>query len=255
MRRVAHAALMLGLLLMPPARAGGMARIPGGGYQPFYTLGVKRAPVRVPAFALDAYPVTNADYLGFVTAHPAWRKSQVKGLFADPQYLRAWSGDTAFAPGLAHSPVTYVSWFAAEAYCQAQGKHLPTVDQWEFAARASETQADASRNRAFTERILSWYSQPAQARLPAVGRFRNLYGVWDLHGLVWEWNRDFNAVMVTAEARQNASVDRNLFCAGGSASGTDPSDYAAYMRFAFRSSLNARYTLQNLGFRCAKEAP
>ena len=46
-------------------------------------------------------------------------------------------------------------------------------------------------------------------------------------------------------------LDRNLFCAGGSVGATDVSNYAAYMRYAFRASLKANYAVANLGFRCA----
>ena len=36
---------------------------------------------------------------------------------------------------------------------------------------------------------------------------------------------------------------------------TDFADYAAFMRYAYRSSLQARYTTGNLGFRCARDVP
>ena len=247
---------LLGLaagLAASPAAAAAMATIPGGSYKPFYSLGKNKGPVKVSAFSLDVYPVSNADFLAFVKTRPQWQKSRVKAIFADRQYLGHWSGNLNLAPALASSPVINVSWFAAQAYCKAQGKQLPTIDQWEFAARASETKTDASRDPTFSRQLLDWYGQPTPARLPPVGRKRNVYGVYDLHGLVWEWNRDFNSIMLSGESREDAGLNRNLYCAGGVAAGADPSDYASYMRFAFRSSLEARYTVQNLGFRCAKE--
>lgn len=247
-------ALLLALSQTGAAFAAPMAKIPGGRYQPFYSLGASRQPVRVKAYALDTYPVTNTDYLAFVKKAHKWRKSQVKRLFADPNYLSHWHGDLVFAPELAKSPVNHVSWFAAQAYCKAQGKQLPTVDQWEFAARASASKADASRDPAFARQILDWYAKPTPAKLPAVGRQRNVYGIYDLHGLVWEWTRDFNTIMLTGESREDSGgVNRDLYCAAGASAGADPSDYAAYMRFAFRASLEARYTIRNLGFRCARE--
>lgn len=249
--------LLLGLLMLGSALAGAayaapMARIPGGSYLPFYTLDATRKPVKVRPFELDIYPVTNQDYLSFVKAQPKWQRSRITRLFADKQYLARWQTDLSFAPALASSPVTHVSWFAAQAYCQAQGKQLPSIDQWEFAARASASKADASQDPAFAKQILSWYAQPTPSQLPAVGRHRNLYGVYDLHGLVWEWPRDFNSIIISNESREKG-VNRDLYCASGSSFGADPSDYAAYMRFAFRSSLKANYTVANLGFRCAKE--
>jgi formylglycine-generating enzyme required for sulfatase activity len=86
--------------------------------------------------------------------------------------------------------------------------------------------------------------------LPAVGLgARNVYGVADLHGLVWEWTLDFNSSLVTGESRADASLDRSRYCGSGAAGASDFQDYAAFMRYAFRSSLEARYSVGDLGFR------
>jgi protein SCO1/2 len=53
--------------------------------------------------------------------------------------------------------------------------------------------------------------------------------------------------MVTGEGRGDSA----LFCGGAGAKAVKPSDYATFMREAFRGSLEARYTVRNLGFRCA----
>jgi formylglycine-generating enzyme required for sulfatase activity len=81
----------------------------------------------------------------------------------------------------------------------------------------------------------------------------NAYGVCGLHGLVWEWVDDFNTAMVTGESRADGGLDRDLFCGAGAAGARDTGDYAAFMRQALRSSLNANNTTSSLGFRCAQE--
>lgn len=238
------------------APQGQQVTIAGGRYFPFYRLGTQAQSesVLVKSYAIDVYPVTHRDFLTFVKANPQWRKQRVKSIFADQNYLKHWSQDLRFPSALANTPVNYVSWFAARAYCKAQGKRLPTVDQWEFAALADATRKDASKDPAFHAQILKWYGRPTPEVLPAVGQQRNVYGVYDLHGLVWEWNRDFNSVLITGESREDSGgVNRGLYCAGGASAGADPSDYASYMRYAFRSSLSAAYTVKNLGFRCVKE--
>jgi formylglycine-generating enzyme required for sulfatase activity len=178
----------------------------------------------------------------------------VSRLFADASYLRHWQGD--LEPGdqaPVNSPVVYVSWFAARAYLKSEGKVLPTVDQWEYVAAASETRRDASRDPAFLERLRVWYGQPTPSRLPAVGSTaRNAYGLGDLHGLIWEWTLDFNSALVTGESRQDSALERARYCGSGVAGASDFEDYAAFMRYAFRSSLEARYSVGNLGFRGAK---
>ncbi len=146
--------------------------------------------------------------------------------------------------------MVHVSWFAARAYLKAEGKALPTVDQWEYVAAASPDRADASRDPAFLERLRVWYGRPTPGRLPPVGSTaRNVYGVSDLHGVVWEWTLDFNSALVTGESRADASLERALYCGSGAAGAADFEDYAAFMRYAFRSSLEARYSVANLGFR------
>ena len=49
-----------------------------------------------------------------------------------------------------------VSWFAASAYCEAQGARLPTWNEWEYAAAADETRRDARKDPVWRERILAW---------------------------------------------------------------------------------------------------
>jgi formylglycine-generating enzyme required for sulfatase activity len=72
-----------------------------------------------------------------------------------------------------------------------------------------------------------------------------------MHDLVREWVEDFNSALVTGESRADGSLDRSLFCGSGSIGAADFRDYAAFMRFAFRASLDARYGLAHLGFRGA----
>ncbi len=232
----------------------GMVRIPAGIYRPLFRgpSDLKEIPVR--AFALDALPVTNEDFLKFVRANPRWQRSKVKRLFADESYLKNWAGDLELGPSVAtNAPVTFVSWFAAKAYAQWQGRRLPTVAEWELAAAASATEPDGTRDPAFTRKILQWYGTRADSTSVVGRREANLYGAHDLHGLVWEWVADFNTTMVTGDARGDTGLDQKLFCGAGSQSARDPSDYAAFMRFGFRSSLKADYSVHNLGFRCAQD--
>lgn len=228
-----------------------MVRIPSGRILPFYG-GDRRTQVEVGTFALDVLPVTNARFLEFVRANPRWQRSAVTRLFADAGYLTGWSGDLELGPGVRPSaPVVHVSWFAARAYCASRNARLPTENEWEYVARADETRADAQRDPEFVRRILAWYSRPSTA-IGDVGLGpANVYGVKDVHGLVWEWVEDFNASMVSADDRSRDDDQASRFCGGAAAGAADPSDYAAFMRFAFRSSLRASYTVHNLGFRCA----
>ncbi len=236
---------------IPPA---GMTLVPAGRYTPLFRAEKDPKDIPVSPFWLDVLPVTNGDYLEFVRAHPKWRRSQVKRLFADVEYLKRWAGD--LEPGTnapLNAPVTHVSWFAAKAFCTWKGKRLPTTAEWEYAAAAGPTRADGENDPEFVRQVRTWYATPAPETPPLVGRGRtNFFGVHDLHGVHWEWVADFNTAMVTGDARGDTGLDRQLFCGSGSEGSKDRSNFPAFMRYGFRSSLKASYTVHNLGFRGAR---
>ncbi len=247
--------LLLGCLLAVASAEVPMARIEGGTYaRPLEKDGQVR---QIAPFLLDVRQVTNAEFLTFVTAHPEWRRSGVEPLFADGSYLRHWAGDAELgrqAPP--DAPVTNVSWFAARAFLKDQGKRLPSLDEWEFVARADQRQADATADPEFRKRILDWYSKPTPTLLPAANTMAaNVYGVRGLHGLVWEWTRDFVASMSGGESRSDGSPDGQLFCGGAATDPKQAIEYANFMRVAFRSSLQGNFCLAGLGFRGAVDAP
>jgi formylglycine-generating enzyme required for sulfatase activity len=235
----------------------GMLYIPAGSYAPLYASPADTGGTPVAPFFLDAYAVTNADYLAFVEANPSWQRSKAKRLFVDDGYLKNWQGDLDFGPdSMANRPVVNVSWFAAAAYAKWMGKRLPTTAEWELAAAASATRPDGRTDPAYRQHILHWYSERAPSVLPPVGStFRNYWGAYDLHGLVWEWVLDYNTSLVTGESRNDSDLDLKLFCGTGSVGASNFDDYAAFIRFAFRSGLEAAYTVSNLGFRLAQDAP
>jgi formylglycine-generating enzyme len=229
-----------------------MARIGRGSYTPLFVSGSRR--VQVDAFAMDRYPVTRADYLGFVQANPRWRRDRAGRAVAGPRYMAGWEGPLSPGTGAdLRRPVTDVSWFAARAYCGWRGKRLPSTDEWEYAAAADERTRDASRSAAFIQRLLQLYTS-RRGQPGAVGStFRNAHGVWDLHGLIWEWTGDFNSVMVTSDSRATSSRDHQLFCAAGVIGATDPNNYPAFLRYGVRAGLEGRTTTGGLGFRCAQD--
>jgi formylglycine-generating enzyme required for sulfatase activity len=251
--RARRALAWLGLMLAFPAAAADYVALPGGSFNSVLPADGKAAAAQVAPFRLRTEPVTNAEFLAFVQTHPQWRRDRVAKILADERYLSHWAdagtlGDAA----LPKQPVTRVSWFAAQAYCESEQARLPSWYEWEYAAAADATRRDARADPAWRESILGWYSRPSSKALPGIGGAPNAYGVRDLNNLVWEWVDDFNALMVASDSREQGDPDLLKFCGAGAISLQEKENYAVLMRIAMLSALKAADTTNNMGFRCAK---
>jgi formylglycine-generating enzyme required for sulfatase activity len=212
------------------------------------------APIAVAAFSMRERPVTVAEFQQFTVAHPEWSRARVPAVFADANYLHA-----ANAPGTEGSQppdpaqaITNVSWFAAQAFCESEQARLPTWYEWEYVAAADGAHADARKDPAWRAQILGWYSQPASQRRLQVGGEPNFYGVQNMHGLIWEWVDDFNALLVSADSRNQGDPDQLQYCGAGAISLQDRENFAILMRVALLSSLSGADSTKDLGFRCAR---
>ena len=229
-----------------------MVSIKGGTFVPLYGATAKK-PVAIASFNMDVYPVTNQQYLAFLKKYPEYSRSKIKGIFAEKSYLSHWKSDFDYGANKSDAPATNVSWFAAKKYCECQGKRMPTMDEWEYVGMADQKKSDARSKEEFNKYILSWYEKPKTYTNSIGHTFKNYWGVYDMHGLVWEWTSDFNSIFLSGESRKDKDTDKDLFCGSGSVNATDLMNYAAFMRYGFRASLKAKYTTRNLGFRCAKD--
>ena len=232
--------------------------ISGGEFTPQYGTSTPTERFMVASFRIDSAAVTNQQYYSFIKRRKEWQRNNTSPLMADENYLKHWlkiSG--AFRPPKQQldAPVVNVSWFAANDYCTEQGGRLPSVLEWEYVAAASEHVPNASSDPEFVQRLLDWYGKPHPGGLlPSTWQGRpNYWGVYNLHGLIWEWNSDFNSVFVAGDNRRDGEQLKNLFCGNSAASAADRANYAAFMRYALRNSLKASYTMESLGFRCAFE--
>lgn len=196
--------------------------------------------VSIAPFRLDATPVTNANFVAFVAANPNWARDAAPSVFRDDGYLQA----LASAP--ADYPVTHVSWFAASAYCAAQGGRLPTQDEWEYVADASSHLSPD----AYAAMLFAYYADPASHAQRAVGAEpAGRWGVHDMHGLVLEWVEDFQ--MVAQSSTGDAAIGTSCGDTARYLADNDPAHYVTFLRYQSRSNYTPRTTTSTLGFRCA----
>jgi gamma-glutamyl hercynylcysteine S-oxide synthase len=163
--------------------------------------------VDLPAFRIDAAPVTNGQYGEFVAAggyhEPRWWTEEgwawrQKAHLEAPEFWRGegdgrWSrlrfGWREDVP--AEEPVQHVCWFEADAYARWAGKRLPTEAEWEKAASWSpEGQkrrwpwGDAEPDATLANLGGSLYRPAPVGAYPAG---ISAYGCHQMIGDVWEW--------------------------------------------------------------------
>ncbi|MBF0215002.1 MAG: SUMF1/EgtB/PvdO family nonheme iron enzyme [Magnetococcales bacterium] len=168
----------------------------------------------------------------------------------NPSYFSS-CGDTC--------PVEQVSWndlqtFITTLNARNEGTYrLPTEAEWEYAARAGTTTAYSFGDSESSFGNYAWYSSNSSSRThPVAQKLPNPWGLYDMHGNVWEWVADwygsFSSSAVTDPQGPSSGsyrVDR-----GGSWY-----DNPASLRSALRDRVYPGLRNLNLGFRLSRTYP
>ena len=213
-----------------------------------------RHPVLLLAFWMAETVVTQAHYAALMGDNPS-----------------SWLGDDL--------PVEQVSWFDAVRYCNAlsarehrtpayriagesvtldqdaAGYRLPIESEWEYACRAgTQTEYSSGDDESDLARV-GWYGSNSGGRTHPVKEResnRNPWGLYDMHGNVWEWCEDVYRDYLPGPQTDSQGPDRGVEreFRGGSLV-----DSAGFARSAYRSGWWPGGRLRSLGFRPVFLAP
>ncbi len=174
-------------------------------------------------FSIGVHEVTQSQYESVMGANPSYFKG-------------------------ANNPVEHLTWDDAVAFCAklsslpaevAAGRvyRLPTEAEWEYACRAGTTMAYSFGDDEKDLGKYAWFSDNSGGTTHGVGeKLPNGWGLYDMHGNVWEWCSDAD--------------DSHRVRRGGSWN-----NVVAHCRAAYRDRRDPTYRISDLGFRLALSFP
>jgi formylglycine-generating enzyme required for sulfatase activity len=159
-----------------------------------------------------------------------------------------------------------LSWDEANAFCakvtallrdrKLLGRNevirLPSEAEWEYACRAGTATRYSFGDDVKLLGDYAWFAGNSRGHDPPVGRKKpNAWGLFDMHGYVWEWcadawSDDHRGAATDGAPRQSKDAKERVIRGG---SWADPADSA---RSAYRGKAAGTHKSDRVGFRCVK---
>jgi len=171
-----------------------MADIPGGSFQMGSNDGDdNEKPVRtvtVTGFKMMSTEVTQAQYQAIMNDNPSFHKLDENC----PVEKVSWKDATVFCNRLSERVGLEPCYDPGSGACDftKNGFRLPTEAEWEYACRGNTGSEYNTGNGESALDRAGWYARNSREKTHAVAqKARNVYGLYDMHGNVWEWTNDW----------------------------------------------------------------
>jgi formylglycine-generating enzyme required for sulfatase activity len=214
--------------------------------------------VRLDAFYVDRYEVTNAQFCEFLNERGVVDGDLNILLEIENEDCLIVSEEGRFVPrqGHANHPAVCLTWHGANAYAEWADKRLPTEAEWEYACRAGTAEEFHLGDTADHDiaNLAGTNGRDIWEKTAPVGSFAsNEWGLFDMHGNVLEWCSDWYD-----EKYYEISPDHNpAGPPGGSqrvARGASwIQDILAEIRSSYRNYHPPNRSAASLGFRCVRD--
>jgi len=236
-----------------------MARLPAGRFTMGDENEVDATPheVALSSFYIDKHPVTQDEYRRVMKKNPS-----------------RWKAGT--------NPVEQVRWSDAVRYCNARsrldglrpcydlktwecdfdanGYRLPTEAEWEYACRAGTKTAYSFGNSPVKLKDYAWFKENSGKKPRPVAQKRpNNWGLYDMHGNVWEWCNDFYKVDYYQEGPEKdpkgPKTGETKVVRGGAWKFSADSCRCGYRYNENPGYVDACFGYDIYGFRCVRNPP
>jgi len=237
----------------------GMVLLPGG----TFTMGDKDEidspphEVTVGAFYIDTHLVTQEQYEKLIGDNP----SRWKGKTNPVEQMR-WSDAVRYSNARSKAEGLQACYDLNTWKCNfaANGYRLPTEAEWEYACRAGTTTAYSFGDDVSKLKAYAWFEDNSGGKPRPVGQKpANPWGLYDMHGNLWEWCNDFYKVDYFQESpKENPrgpETGETKVLRGGAWKFSDENCRCGYRYNENPGYADVCFGYDIYGFRCVRNAP
>ncbi|MCP5049836.1 MAG: SUMF1/EgtB/PvdO family nonheme iron enzyme [bacterium] len=155
--------------------------------------------VTITPFAMGRYEVTNNQFIAFLNDNLPREKEFADWFRRESEFNKITKSEERYQveEDYQNFPVVGVTWYGAEQYCiWLTNKtdipfRLPTETEWEYACRAGTRFNYSFGNDAGKSQDYGWFNGNSNQRPYETGlKLPNEFGLYDMHGNLWEWCLD-----------------------------------------------------------------